>query len=117
MELGWWVFICIARGGPPWAALFRRPQILFEKAQQEGQKYLDLQISGPKGGSTSQRTIDKALKSQLKAKQDGLKNTVEKYTEVVTMNGGEWKLAAVVEIGKAYDKLRKTNENQGRPRK
>ena len=43
-----------------------KAQILFEKAQQEAQKYLDVQISGPKGGSTSQRAIDKALKSQLR---------------------------------------------------
>ena len=69
---------------------------------------MDVKISGPKSGSTSQRTIDKALKSQLKAKQEGLKTTVEKYTEVVTMNGGEWKLAAVVEIGKAYDNYAET---------
>ena len=57
-------------------------QILFEKSPTGSTKVLGCTTSNSKGGSTSQRAIDKALKSQLKAKQDGLKTTVEKYTEV-----------------------------------
>ncbi|MBM76631.1 MAG: hypothetical protein CMK59_14590 [Proteobacteria bacterium] len=88
-----------------------KAEAAFERAIYSSQKYMDSKISGPSSSSASQKSIDRALKKQLKVKTEGLQKTEEKYNEVIAIGGGEWTLAAVVQIGRAYDNYAQTIQN------
>jgi cellulose synthase operon protein C len=83
-------------------------QIQFDQAVQASQTYMDSKISGPPR-QTSEKSTNKVLAKQLKDKQEGLKETVTRYNAIalkdgaINLEGGEWAIASITEIGKAYD--------------
>lgn len=82
-------------------------EMMFTKAQPELDRYLSLEIKG-KGKGASRKAEDKALVDSLGKKAKALVDAEAAFTEIVQLGAGEWGLAALVALGKAYENMATT---------
>jgi len=73
-------------------------------AQPELDKYLDMGITGPPSPTTRAKT-DKILTKQLVDKAKALQGVEGTFADIVKTGAGEWGLAALVDLGKAYENM------------
>ncbi|MEZ4316549.1 MAG: tetratricopeptide repeat protein [Myxococcota bacterium] len=78
-------------------------EMMFVLAQPKLDKYLTLRLQGKAGAAPNQQ--DKALLASLKAKTQSLQDVQTTYTEIVKTGAGEWGLASLVALGKAYENM------------
>ncbi|MCB9663368.1 MAG: tetratricopeptide repeat protein [Alphaproteobacteria bacterium] len=81
-------------------------EMMVELAQPEAEAYAELKIKG--AGTKNQRQEDKAFKASLEAKAKALKKLTDTYTAIIQTGAGEWGLAALVGLGKAYENMAST---------
>ncbi len=79
-------------------------QIMFKKAQPELQAYMGKKIAGP-SSKMSQAKTDKYLMEQLVGKAKALQGVEGTFVQIVKTGAGEWGLAALVQLGKAYENM------------
>ena len=85
---------------------------MFERAEDQYQKYAAMKISGPKNpSSTSRRATDKVLKKQLLDKAKALQEIEATYAAIINTGAGEWGVAALVRLGMAYENMADTLRN------
>jgi tetratricopeptide (TPR) repeat protein len=77
-------------------------QMMFILAQDDFDEYMAMKISGP-SGRVSQRQEDKILGDNLLKKVRTLKEIETLYAGIVGTGAGEWGLAALVNLGMAYE--------------
>lgn len=82
-------------------------EMMFQKAVPSLQSYLDLEIKGL-GKGASRKREDKALVDSLSKKAKSLVDVEASFTEVVNLGAGEWGLASLVALGRAYENMAKT---------
>jgi tetratricopeptide (TPR) repeat protein len=79
-------------------------QIMYKQASPTLSSYLEMAISGP-GRSMSEKKTNEVLKDQLVGKAKSLLEVEGLYQNIVATGAGEWGLAAIIELGKAYDDM------------
>jgi tetratricopeptide (TPR) repeat protein len=79
-------------------------QIMYKQAQDTFDAYMDRGIDGPKS-KVSRKKEDKALGDSLVAKAKALQEVEGKYAEIISTGAGEWGLAALIQLGKAYENM------------
>jgi len=79
-------------------------QIMYKQAQPELDAYMAMAIDGP-NRSVSERKTNEILKTQLIDKAKALQKVEVTFTEIINVGSGEWGLAALVALGKAYDNM------------
>lgn len=79
-------------------------EMMFELAAPALDAYTAMRIKGPGKGS-SQKAEDKALIDSLSKKAKALVDVEKTFTEVVGTGAGEWGLASLVALGKAYENM------------
>ena len=94
----------VAGGGAPGPHTEFVAEMMYELAQPKLEEYLALTISGA-GPGASQKREDKALKDSLQKKAKALNETEQAFSAVVKTGAGEWGLAALVSLGKAYENM------------
>ena len=85
-------------------------QIMYKLAQPKLEHYLSLEISGPPSKTTRWST-DKILKKQLQDKAKALLDIEKTYAAIVKTGSGEWGLAALVQLGRAYENMAESLKN------
>ncbi len=78
-------------------------EMMFIEAQDKLDNYLALRLEGRPGASPKQQ--DKALLASLKKKTQALQDVQTTFTEIVKTGAGEWGLASLVALGKAYENM------------
>lgn len=96
-----------AKGGDMKLAVEFIAQIEFKLAQRQLDHYLAMQISGPTRPLGRKQT-NELLKKELFDKVKALTEVEKTYTEIVKTGAGQWGLAALVELGKAYENMADT---------
>jgi hypothetical protein len=79
-------------------------QIMYKQAQPTLDAYMAMDISGP-GRSMNEQKTNEALKTQLINKAKALQNIEVVFTQIINVGAGEWGLASLVALGKAYDNM------------
>ena len=79
-------------------------EMMFILAEPQFDAYAALEITGAPKGSSRKRE-DKAMKDSLGKKAAALMELEKTYTEVVKTGAGEWGLASLVSVGKAYENM------------
>ena len=79
-------------------------QIMFKQAKKQIDTYMDMSISGP-SGKTSRSQTDKILIKQLSDKAKALTEVEKTFVEIISTGAGEWGLASLVDLGKAYQNM------------
>ncbi len=82
-------------------------EMMFKNAQKQYDAYQKLKISGPKG-RVSRKQEDKILTDQLIAKGKALQEIEVTYAAIINTGAGEWGLAALVQLGRAYENMAET---------
>ena len=77
---------------------------MFKKAKPEIDQYMAMKIDGP-GKKVSKSQETKILTKQLVDKATALKDTEALFIEIIGTGAGEWGLACLVELGKAYENM------------
>ncbi|MDP6932025.1 MAG: tetratricopeptide repeat protein, partial [Myxococcota bacterium] len=91
---------------PMEAAIEFAAQIMFKQADPALKKYEALQISGPAvGQKVSKKKETEIIKSQLASKAKTLQEIEATYVEIIQTGAGEWGLACLVQLGKAYENM------------
>lgn len=91
-------------GGEKGPATEFTARMMLKVAQPELDSYVDMKISGP-SGKTSRKQTDKILTKQLVDKAKALQGVETTFAEIVKTGAGEWGLAALVDLGKAYENM------------
>lgn len=97
----------VAGGGAPGPHTEFVAEMMFELAQPQLENYLSLRIKGL-GPGASRKAEDKALMDSLSKKAKALAETEATFTKVVSTGAGEWGLAALVALGRAYEDMAHT---------
>lgn len=79
-------------------------EMMYKLAQDDFDDYMAMKIDVPKG-NLSRKKEDKALLDSLVAKGKALQAIEAKYAEIVNTGAGEWGLAALINLGKAYENM------------
>jgi cellulose synthase operon protein C len=79
-------------------------EMMYKLAQPQLESYLAMEIKGAGPGATA-KAEDKALTDSLSKKTRGLVEVDKTFTEIVALGAGEWGLAALVSLGKAYEDM------------
>ncbi len=88
-------------------------EMMFKLAQPQFDAYMNAKVTSTKGGS--RKAEDKSLLDSLNKKTQLLVKTAEVYGAVVGTGAGEWGLASLVQIGKAYEEMGDALKNSDRP--
>lgn len=80
-------------------------QIMFILAENQYNTYMAMKISGPGDKKLPQKQVDKILKDQLVAKAKGMQGVEQTYTAIIATGAGEWGLASLSRVGRAYENL------------
>jgi cellulose synthase operon protein C len=86
-------------------------EVKYDLAYTATRNYYDLEISGPGSGRANQEYIQSVLTKQIKKKLEALGELETQFVEVAQMTAGKYTLAAIVEIGNAYDNYAETITN------
>jgi TolA-binding protein len=103
-----------AKGEETGSAVEFIAQILFKRATPIFNSYMALKISGP-SGKASRKETDATLVKQLGDKARALQEIEKLYVEIVKTGAGEWGLASLVQLGKAYENMGTTLETSYMP--
>ena len=79
-------------------------QIMYKQASPGLASYMEMDISGPTR-SMNERKTNEILKDQLIGKAKALLTVEGTYQNILATGAGEWGLAAIIELGKAYDDM------------
>ena len=86
-------------------------RIMYKQAQDQIQKYMAMKIDGPGPGakvgkSKSERAKEsKLLLKQLTDKAKSLQEVEATFATIISTGAGEWGLAGLVQLGKAYENM------------
>jgi tetratricopeptide (TPR) repeat protein len=114
----------VAAGTPPGPHTEFAAEMMFKLTEPEADAFLAVEIKGKykdaggQTGSSLQRRIkddDKVTGDALKAKTKGILDLEVKYKEIIDTGAGEWGLAAIVALGKAYEDMSSTLETSPCP--
>jgi tetratricopeptide (TPR) repeat protein len=89
-------------------------EMMYKLAQPQLNDYLALEIKG-KGSGASQKAEDKALGDSLSKKTKEFLAVQTTFTSVVKTGAGEWGLASLVALGKAFENMGDTLTNGDAP--
>ena len=89
-------------------------EMMFQLALPQLEDYLALEIKG-KGEAAGRKAEDKALSESLSNKAKTLNEVQGLFTSVVETGAGEWGLAALVALGRAYENMGVTLRTSDRP--
>jgi hypothetical protein len=89
-------------------------EMMYELAQPTMDAYMALKVKGL-GKGASQKAEDKALIESLSKKAKALVDVEKKFTDVVATGAGEWGLASLVALGKAYENMAEALTNGDKP--
>jgi tetratricopeptide (TPR) repeat protein len=95
-------------GKPPGPPTEFVAEMMYVLAQPQIDKYLALKIKGtgkPAKSKAEQKAEDKALTDSLGAKSKSLLQVQGTFTDIVQTGAGEWGLAGLVALGKAYENM------------
>jgi TolA-binding protein len=79
-------------------------EMMYELALPSLESYMSMRIAGP-GKSVPKKTEDKVLIDSLQRKTKALVEVEKTFTDVVNTGAGEWGLASLVALGKAYENM------------
>ena len=79
-------------------------QIMYKQAQNTYDAYMAKGIDGPKS-KVSRKKEDKILGDNLVAKAKSLQEVEQAYAEIIGTGAGEWGLASLIQLGKAYENM------------
>ena len=82
-------------------------EMMYEVSKPEFTAYQALVLKGA-GRGASQKREDKAFKDSLQAKTKARVELEATYTEIIQTGAGEWALASLVSLGRAYENMTKT---------
>jgi tetratricopeptide (TPR) repeat protein len=103
----------IADGGQPGAHTEFVAQMMFKLAEPVMEEYLSKEI---KPASTRTRKLeDKGLGDALKAKAESLVKVESTFKGIIDTGAGEWGLAALVQLGQAYENMGESLKNSHIP--
>lgn len=94
----------VAKGADVGASAAFVAEIKFKLAQPLLERYLAMKISGP-GKKMSEAQTNNVLKDQLVGKIKVLGEVEATYANILKMQAGEWGLASLVQLGKAYEDM------------
>ncbi|HJN73595.1 MAG TPA: tetratricopeptide repeat protein [Myxococcota bacterium] len=89
-------------------------EIMFKQAQDTYDAYVTRGIDGPTG-KVSRKKEDKVLGDNLVAKAKSLQEVEATYSEIINTGAGEWGLASLVQLGRAYENMGESLENSHIP--
>jgi tetratricopeptide (TPR) repeat protein len=89
-------------------------EMMFMLAQPELDEYLAVEIKG-RGKSAGKKAEDKALTDSLSKKTKTLVALQGTFTDLVNTGAGEWGLASLVALGKAYENMGASLINSDKP--
>ena len=89
-------------------------EMMYQLAQPMLDRYGEMQIRSL-GSSAKKKAEDKHLESELNKKSEALRDVETLFTEVVDLRAGEWGLASLVALGKAYENMAATLRNGDTP--
>ena len=81
-------------------------EMMFELTKDDVAKYNAMEVKG--AGTRNRRKEDKAFKKSLTTKSGALIELEKDFTAIIQTGAGEWGLAAVVALGKAYENMATT---------
>ena len=102
-----------AAGGEKGAHTEFVAEMMFMLAAPEFATYETLRIEGC--ACTSQAKEDKALGESLNGKAQALVGIEGTYLEIIQTGAGEWGLASLIVLGKAYENMGESLQNSARP--
>jgi tetratricopeptide (TPR) repeat protein len=82
-------------------------EIMFKKAKPTIDQYTERRIDGP-ATKVSKKKEKEILLDQLGGKARALQEVEKIFIEIITTGAGEWGLACLVELGKAYENMGET---------
>jgi tetratricopeptide (TPR) repeat protein len=88
-------------------------EMMFKLAQPTLDSYMAMQVTSQKGAS--RKIEDKSLLDSLNKKTQALLKVTDLYQQVVNTGAGEWGLAALVQLGRAYENMGDALKNSDRP--
>ncbi len=86
-------------------------EVKYDLAYDATRKYFDIKITGPGPGRANKNYIKKTLNKQIKAKKESLTELEKQFVDVAQMVSGKYTVAAIVELGHAYDNYAETIKN------
>jgi hypothetical protein len=78
-------------------------EVKYDLAIEATRDYFEIEITGPGAGRANPKYIKSVLNKQITKKQQALKDLETQFTEVAQMVAGKYTIAAIVELGKAYE--------------
>ncbi|MCB9686493.1 MAG: tetratricopeptide repeat protein [Alphaproteobacteria bacterium] len=93
-----------ASGGAPGPHTEFVAEMMYQLAAPSLEAYTAMRITGP-GRGASRKAEDKALVDSLSKKAKALVEVEKSFTAVVATGAGEWGLASLVALGKAYENM------------
>jgi tetratricopeptide (TPR) repeat protein len=94
----------VAKGADLGTAAVFVAEIKTTLARPQLERYLGMKISGP-GKKLSESQTNNVLKDQLFGKIKALGEVEKTYADIIKMGAGEWGLASLVQLGKAYEDM------------
>lgn len=91
-------------GKPPGPPTEYVAEMMYVLAQPQLDRYMALKIKGA-GKAAGKKAEDKALMDALSAKSKALLQVQATFTDIVQTGAGEWGLASLVALGKAYENM------------
>lgn len=93
-----------AKGGTMELAPEFIAQIMFKQADDQIAKYMAMKVDGPKTKVNAAQE-SKVLTEQLVGKAKALQSVEQTFTAIIATGAGEWGLAGLVALGKAYENM------------
>ena len=89
-------------------------QIMYRRAMPEVDAYMAMAVTGPKT-KVAKKQEDEILKKQLFDKADHLQKVEKDFVAIIDTGAGEWGLASLIVLGKAYENMGDTLKNSAAP--
>jgi hypothetical protein len=103
----------VAGGGAPGAHTEFVAEMMFTALEPRLEEHLAKRITTK--GATNRKQIDKNLEKTLSEKSKSLVEIEKEFTRVVETGAGEWGLASLVALGKAYENMAESLRTSDRP--
>jgi cellulose synthase operon protein C len=89
-------------------------QIMYRRAMPAVDQYMAMAVTGPKT-KVAKKQEDDILKKQLFEKADHLQKVEKDFVTIIDTGAGEWGLASLIVLGKAYENMGETLKNSAAP--
>ncbi len=89
-------------------------QIMYRRAMPQVDAYMAMAVTGPKS-KVAKKQEDEILKKQLFDKADQLQKVEKTFVAIIDTGAGEWGLASLIVLGKAYENMGETLKTSAAP--